>query len=455
MKTKIHYIIFLSLFLILTSFIIFKNKKNQNNDSHSGIDFGKFEINNIRSWFHNNGIFNLDSIHNSGFEWLKDSMKYAKYVSGIWLGAKVGNDTLITHAWYDSQYLPGFIDDNGNPQGKSDPDYRIYSIVRGDTLSPDYLNWPADQGAYTNSIGKPFFLGTQTMFYSFTDGYEDNHNSIPGNTAPLKAQILQTNWAYSNVNLRDVIFTEFRIINRSNMNWNNSYFGVFTDDDIGDAYDDASGIDTNRNLTYTYNFDNYDPFYGNAPPSVGLLLLRSPVKYTGNFNDSVKYFQPPGSTNQIVKPNYKYAGLHAFNISENAFEGPRNYREAVYFFEGRKIDNSNWIDPATNLPTVKPYAGDPVTGSGWVFNHADEMRTFTSLGNITVLPNDTQSIIVAQLIARGSSNLNSITKLKELSDYVQTVYDNNFQDVLAINNESNSLPSEFNLHQNYPNPFNP
>ena len=130
MKTKILFISCLTFFLILTSFIIFKNKKNQNNDSHTGIDFGKFEINNIRSWFHNNGIVNLDSTRiNSGFEWPKDSMKNAKYVSGIWLGAKVGNDTLITHAWYGSQYLPGFIDDNGNLVKAIDKDVLMQEIA--------------------------------------------------------------------------------------------------------------------------------------------------------------------------------------------------------------------------------------------------------------------------------------------------------------------------------------
>jgi hypothetical protein len=34
---------------------------------------------------------------------------------------------------------------------------------------------------------------------------------------------------------------------------------IWTDDDLGDASDDAIGCDTNLNLTYTYNFDNNDP----------------------------------------------------------------------------------------------------------------------------------------------------------------------------------------------------
>ena len=67
-----------------------------------------------------------------------------------------------------------------------DPLYKIYNIIRGDTTSSDYMNWPVNQGAYVNSQGKPFFLGTQTMFCSYTDGYPAAHNNRAGSTAPLK-----------------------------------------------------------------------------------------------------------------------------------------------------------------------------------------------------------------------------------------------------------------------------
>jgi len=48
--------------------------------------------------------------------------------------------------------------------GQSDSAYRIYKIIKGDSTNPDYFNWPVKQGAYVNSSGRPFYLGTQTMF---------------------------------------------------------------------------------------------------------------------------------------------------------------------------------------------------------------------------------------------------------------------------------------------------
>ena len=424
-------------------------------DSPAPIEYRAMEINNIRSWFCSDGSFNTRSSGNAGFEWPKGSGKCARYVSGIWLGAKVQNDTLITHAFYEAQYLPGYIDSNGNPQGRDDPDYRIYSIIKGDTLSQDYLNWPSSQGAYLNSSGRPYFLGTQTMFYSITDGYPDHHGFSPGNTAPLKAQILQTNWAYSAQDLKDVIFTEFRIINRSNVTWHNAYFGFWTDDDVGYASDDGTGIDTVRNLTYVYNFDNFDPQYGEAPPCVGTLLLRSPIKQTGNPGDTVSYFHPPGSMNVVTKQGSAFTGLTAFNVSGNQYEEPGDYVEAFRFFEGKQRTGQPWINPITGQVTVKLYSGDPVTGAGWINLGGEERRVMTSYGNITMMPGDTQSLIVAQLIARGSNNINSITKLRELSDYVQSVYDKNFQTALSAEFVGEEIPDRFNLKQNYPNPFNP
>ena len=85
----------------------------------------------------------------------------------------------------------------------------------------------------------------------------------------------------------------------------------------------------------------------------------------------------------------------------------------------------------------------------------NDRRYIQSFGPFKVNPNDTQSIIVAQVIARGSSNLNSITQLRSLSDYVQNIYNENFQSVLAVNNISSEIPVQFELSQNYPNPFNP
>jgi hypothetical protein len=73
--------------------------------------------------------------------------------------------------------------------------------------------------------------------------------------------------------------------------------------------------------------------------------------------------------------------------------------------------------------------------------------------NFTVNPGDTQVVMIAQFIARGTSNLNSVTKLKQLDDFIQSFVDNGF--VIGIKPISSEIPNNFKLYQNYPNPFNP
>jgi hypothetical protein len=82
-------------------------------------------------------------------------------------------------------------------------------------------------------------------------------------------------------------------------------------------------------------------------------------------------------------------------------------------------------------------------------NPKGDRRFVLSLGkeNFTMNPGDSQTIIVAQMIARGTSNTNSVTKLKQLSDLVANY-------TVGIKNVSAEIPSSFSLGQNYPNPFN-
>jgi hypothetical protein len=422
------------------------------------LDSRKLEANNISTWFRNNGSFNRDpSTGNSGFEWPKGSAKFARYASGLWIGAVVGGDTLVCIAEYDYEYLPGYVDNNGIPQGQFDPNYRIYNISTTD--SSDYQYWrtiASGQGAYLDSSGNPYLMGAQTMFYSYTDGYPEAHGNNAGQTAPLKAQILQTNWGYNSSTLREVIFTEFRVINRSNQPWINTYLCIWTDDDLGNANDDAVGCDSTIDLVYTYNFAASDLTYGGIPPAVGTRILRSPIRYTGNMGDTVKYYSPPGSQRLVVKVGYKYTGTSSFNtyINGDPTTGdPGNYIETYYNLQGLKRNGTPWINPFTSVVTKFPFSGNPESGTGWIMTDGNDRRSMQSFGPVTVNPGDTQSIIIAQMIARNVSNLQSVAALKTYSNYVKNFYDNNF--IVSVQNISSEVPESFELSQNYPNPFNP
>lgn len=391
----------------------------------------QLNANQINTWFRNNGSFNRDpTTGNSGFEFPNGSLKYSRYASGMWIGAVVNGDTLVCIAEYDYEYLPGNIPVlGGDPTGATDPNFRVYNISTSD--SSEYADWrtyAVPQGAYLDSNGNPYLMGNQTQFYTYTDGYPAAHGNNAGSTAPLKAVILQTNWCYSaNGPLSTMAFSEFRIINRNNVPWTSCYIGVWTDDDVGQATDDACAVDTIRNLGMTYNFDNNDGVYGAGAPAVGFDYFRGPI--VPSPGDTVRYYSPPGTNNLVIKPGYKELGVTSFSMYTNGLAGagdPANYIETYNNLQGFRSNGSTWTDPVTGLPTIFPFSGDPEAGTGYNMPNGDDRRFMQNCGPLVIQPNDTQSIVVAQLITRGDNNLKSVTKLKGLSDAAQRIFDNNF-----------------------------
>ncbi len=412
-------------------------KKNQNvsTDNFAVIDSKKMDVNSISAWYRTNGSFNRDpTTGNAGFEWPKGTGLTARYASGMWLGCVSGNDTLTAMAEYDYDYQPGYVDNFGNPQ--TDTTYRIYQIKKDVINSYDYLHWPGNQGAYKTSDGKPFQMGDQTMFFVFTDGFP--HSASASSIKSLKAQILQTNWAYTKTEYSlgypanpfgNTIFMEYRIINRSNQTWNNMWVGLWTDDDLGVASDDKIGCDTNLHIGYTYNSRNNDDIYGTAPPAVGLKFIRGSLKYTGNTSDTVKFYQPLGSNNIIKKIGYKDEGMTVFNTYYGTMpqpSDPRSNIETYRVIKGWWREGQRWVNPVTHDTTNEAFSGDPVTGTGWINPGETDRRFITSTGPFdNVHPGDTITVIAAQFIAKGNSNLNSITKLRNTAKIIQNFYDNN------------------------------
>lgn len=452
--------------LIFASFSLREKDKDKDAQSQEIVDSKRLDANTISAWFRNNGSFNRDpATGDSGFEWPKGSNKFARYASGMWLGARVGNDTLVTVTYYDYEFLPGYTDNSGNPQGKDDLLYKVYKLTYG-INDPDRQQWPnvllgnSDQGApvyfdtQTNSW-KPLDFGTQTMFYVYTDSYPESHNAGPGSTAPLKADVKQLNFAIdaSGV-LGNVIFTQFTVINRSTQVWNNAYITIWTDDDLGSATDDLVGCDTVLGLGYTYNATNNDLVYGSAPPAVAFLMLKGAIVFTGNNNDTVCICR---NKTKVCLPRYKDLGMSVFNWFRNdpGPDGdPRNFRESYRIMSGFRKDGSPIVHPLGYITKYR-FSGNPETGTGWIQTGPADQRFMMSTGPVNMNPGDTQVIVTAQIIAQGVNNLNSVTQLKTYSQEVRNYYKSCYTAlVIGVGNETEII-REYKLEQNYPNPFNP
>ncbi len=428
------------------------------------IDSRKMDANSISTWFANNGTFNNNITNgiNAGFEWPKGEGHFSRFSSGLWIAGAIGTDTQVSVSQYGNfQFVPGYTDNNGIEHGSNDRAYRMYELHYGINDS-DRIHWPnvqlgnSDQGApvyfdTSSNTLKPLDYGDQTMYYCYSDNFPQVHIE---STPALKADIKQLNFAFTNgpEAITNAVFSQYTIINRNTAAWNGTYITFWTDDDLGNSADDRTGCDSILGLGFTYNGDNFDTAYGGAPPAVSFDLIKGPNVFTGNNNDTV--FICRGRVKEI-KTGYKELGVSVFNTYVNGAD-PLVTPDFLHFMEGFDINGGQIINPVTGKSTKFIFSGDPETNTGWVQNNMADMRFLISVGPITMNPGDTQIIIIAQSVAKGSSNLNSVTKLKQYAQLIKNNYNNCFTNVpIGIVQNRNQVPARFALYQNYPNPFNP
>ncbi len=368
--------------------------------SMNSIALQPVDANNISMWMKRNGQFAQNPFTGgNGFEYPKGSGKSAIYTAGVWIGATVGGEIRIAAASYGSEFRSGPIID-GNVNYPDDIKYRVYKIERGNSGSQDYLEWPSDLGAPVNDDGSPKILGDQTLFTVYNDMEGWRHNQFF--TAPLGVEVQQTSFAYNQTTgpLSNTVFMRFRIINKSSESWNNAYLALWNDPDLGDASDDMVGMDVSRNLGYVYNGQESDGVYGSNPPAVGYDMLKG------------AFITHPAQA-------FSYFG----NAAPYPNDDPQESQHAYYNMSGLLKDGSSYIDPFTGEPSPFPLNGDPVTGTGWILNQANDYRFIFSTGPFDLEPGQSKELIIAAIAGQGSDRLSSITEIRNTSDQVQNLFD--------------------------------
>lgn len=437
--------------------------------------------NNIATKIWNTGVFNqnLLTTNTPGFEWPKNSGKFAIFTTGLSMATYIDNSLRMAVASYLGEYAPGYV---LNGVFETNASFKLYKVNRGDNNSnPDYANWglmvpfgaPYDDvnnnGVYDPGTDKPGVKNAaQTIFVCLTDADPSNHTAsegFSGGTLPVFAEMHFSVWSYDITGLEDVQFLKMEVVNKNNMPWTRTRFGLVVDPDLGFTDDDYVGCDIPRNLGFCYNADNVDGdgginSYGINPPAVGIDMLK-------------------GGVNRSVNPNVDMY-MTSFNFYSNGGSilcegdptgGPG---QSYNLLRGLKRDSTKYVNANTMQSTKYCYSGDPEPAVGWteftgkVSNcGGDTTGTVVSpstpgdrrfimgsgADNFTILPGEKQTFVFAQLIARGANNKNAVTKLKALDDIVQLFYNANLN--VGVTSLSVELPEKFSLYQNYPNPFNP
>jgi hypothetical protein len=384
-------------------FLVVGNSSDTGRVSFTGNAFPlqRFDGNNISVWILRKGSFGLNPLTGgAGFEWPKGSGKTAIFESGLWIGATVSGVTRMAVAEFSSEFQPGPAP-GGVAADPLDPLYRAYKINAGDNAgsNPDYAAWPSTLGAPVNGDGTPKIYGSQTLFAVYNDLNAANHTPKFG-TTPMGAEVQQTTFGFATPGaLSNTVFLRYKVINRSATTWKNVYIALWADPDLGYAMDDLVGIDTTRTLGFVYNGAPTDAIYGSAPPAIGYKILK------GAF---------------YTKPIQAFA----YWGSGSAISDPTNVTQSYNYIRGLKNDGTPYVAPSTTDTTKFPVNGDPVASTGWLDAVPSDKRFLFSTGPLDLEPGQSKEFIAAVIVAQGANNINSITKLREAADSIQTLFDN-------------------------------
>jgi hypothetical protein len=303
-------------------------------------------------------------------------------------------------------------------------------------------------------------IGDQTLWCVYNDANPAQH--FWWESAPLGVEVQQTVFGWSRFSPRyseynDLLFIRWLIINKGVNFLDSMYVSIWSDVDLGHSGDDFVGCDSLSSLGYCYNSSDYDEEYGEHPPAVGFQVLQGPV------------LSSPGDTAIYLGrkiDGYKNLPMTSFVYYKKTgwIDGfPQTAQDIHYYMQahwrdGRKIVNDGLFGIGTGPETNYMLSGDPEKRTGWLDSYPADRRFMMSSGPFNLAPGDSQEVVIATIIARGNSHLNSVTQLKKVAEVFQSYYNLELYKVLQSYKSEQVKPpitiNELGLFQNYPNPFN-
>lgn len=200
---------------------------------------------------------------------VKDSAYYRRYHQ-VWLLEQEQIDHHAQHfadADYEMPWAIASWPGNGNNANGEAARLAPFADVDGNDL------YEPASGDY------PLIRGEQAAYWML-HGEQDEEGGLD----PLRFDMHVMVYAYGehtmDEDLRNTVFTNFRVINRSGLAYDSLRFGIYGDIDLGDYNDDLAECDTTRNLFFAYNADDDDTDiqgiqgYGAQPPSAGIKFLN-------------------------------------------------------------------------------------------------------------------------------------------------------------------------------------
>ncbi len=200
---------------------------------------------------------------------------------------------------------------------------------------------------------EPKLFGDETLWWVYND--KGNIHTETGGAA-IGMEFRAQAFAFTtNDELNDMTFYNYNIINRSTYTLFETFFGVWTDADLGFAKDDYTGCDVQRGLGYMYNGDDDDETaegingYGKQPPSIGIDFFEGPYQDPDGKDNSTSYDTIDGiKVLNCEKGDILNGNINGLNFEDGTIDNERwGMRRFLYFNNSGTGANENTLDPST------------------------------------------------------------------------------------------------------------
>ena len=300
-------------------------------------------------------------------------------------------------------------------------------------------------------------FGDQTLFWIFND---KGNIHTETEAEPLGLEIHAQAFGFTADNeVNDMTFYNYKVINRSTLPLNDTYFGQWVDPDLGYYLDDYVGCDVNLGLGICYNGDAEDEGadgYGFNPPAIGVDFFQGPLSdpndgldndrdglidegFDGLDNNNNGLIDDPQEREQIIMSKFVYYN-NDFTTMGNPESGTDiyNYLRGIWKDNvpmtyggdghgggsGSTTDECNFMFPGTSDASFAGTEWTEVTAG----NVPADRRFLQSAGAFTLQPGAVNVITTGVVWARAKSGgqTASVQLLKIYDREAQALFDNNF-----------------------------
>lgn len=377
--------------------------------------------------------------NNAGGEFPRGSGITIVYAGGLYVGTLKNGVPVVSETEFATEFQPGRITNSGvafsalTAENSADQANQVYLIDRSGS-GDDWNNWPAD--APKDQFGGPGIIADAQTWAVFNDlDTELSQEGVSISPDPgLGLQIILESFAFNAGPLSDVVYCKFTIVNKTNVDYDDSYLGMWMDADVDQDHstNDIVGVDTARGLGFVYNADNTD----NIDGAVGFDFLQGPVVKTADVSATLATKFATNKTVLVYNVAQKrylpttlpadeiWLGATSFNTYANGTD-PRDNSQRYNLLAGRFANGT----PKSGQGASDYYAfrGNPITQQGspdvaTSANQADQ-RILHGVGPFTIKAGSSQEIWVGIVGSQGTDRLNGVANMFATDDLAQETFE--------------------------------